>query len=199
VAKEFVRLSLAGDEKDPLTNLRLQKLLYYAQAWSLIIRESQLFSDEIQAWRYGPVVPAVYHELPDGQGTNTILPAAFAAVPDLQAEDAEFVRSVWEAYNQYSALKLSGMTYEELPWRKAWGDRPNDGIGTVPISIEDLEEFFGKHEVPGPLAAYCNELRKREEEAARKLREMAPLDVGRLEAAVSSFTPAADRLVASGG
>ena len=52
VAKELVRLSFAGDEKDPLTNLRLQKLLYYAQAWSLVLRESELFPEEIEAWRW---------------------------------------------------------------------------------------------------------------------------------------------------
>ena len=55
VAKLLVELSLSGDEKDPVTNLRLQKLLYYSQAWSLVIRGSELFSDDIEAWCWGPV------------------------------------------------------------------------------------------------------------------------------------------------
>src|SRR5690348_4499790 len=78
VAKELVRLSLSGDEKDPLTNLRLHKLLYYAQAWSLVLRESELFSDDLQAWRCGPVVPAVYHKVPDGQSGTVISANVFA-------------------------------------------------------------------------------------------------------------------------
>src|SRR5947209_10944283 len=95
VAKELVRLSFAGDEKDPLTNLRLQKLLYYAQAWSLVLRESELFPEEIEAWRWGPVVPVVYGELPAGQGANQVPPAAFGDAPDLPPEEAELVLSVW--------------------------------------------------------------------------------------------------------
>ena len=194
VAKELVKLSLSGEEADPLTNLRLQKLLYYTQAWSLIIRESELFSDEIEAWRHGPVVPAVYQVL-----RNTpIHPDAFATAPDLQAEEANFVRHVWEAYNQYSALQLSRMTHAESPWRKAWGERPTDGSGNDPISVIDLEDFFGKQTIPAPLAAYGHELRKREEAAERELAEMAPLDIGRLMAAAKSFSPSA-KILSGGG
>src|SRR5947209_8901261 len=107
VAKELIRLSFAGEEIDPLTNLRLQKLLYYAQAWSLVLRESELFPEEIEAWCWGPVVPAVYNKLPDGQGASQIPSTMFVDAPDLPPEDLELVRSVWEAYDQYSALQLS--------------------------------------------------------------------------------------------
>ncbi len=200
VAKELVRLSLTGDEKDPLTNLRLQKLLYYAQAWSLVLRESELFPEEIQAWRWGPVVPAVYNNLPDGQGANQLPPAMFVDAPDLPPEDAELVRSVWEAYNQYSALQLSRMTHKETPWVRAWGDRPTDGTesGNDPIEVDDLEDYFGKQAVPAPLAAFHYELRKREEAAARQLADFPPLDPSRLRAASKSYTPAAKVLCCAG-
>ena len=199
LAKELVKLSLSGNERDPLTNLRLQKLLYYAQAWSLVIRESELFSEEIEAWRYGPVVPKVYHALPDCRRANTIPADSFADAPNLEAEEAEFVKSVWEAYDQYSARALSRMTHAETPWKKAWGDRPIDGHGSEPIRIDDLEEFFGKQSVPAPLAAYAHELRRREEEAKQKLREIAPLDVERLKAAAKSWTSSAIKQRAAGG
>jgi uncharacterized phage-associated protein len=107
VAKVLIRLLFTVDEKDPLTNLCLQKLLYYAQAWSLVLRESELFPEEIEAWRWGPVVPAVYNKVPDGLGACPIPPGTFVDAPDLPPEDAELMRSVWEAYNQYSALKLA--------------------------------------------------------------------------------------------
>ncbi len=191
VAKELVKLSLSGDEKDPLTNLRLHKLLYYAQAWSLVVRESELFSDELEAWRHGPVVPTVCQKLSEGQRAVPIPADAFADAPDLPGQEAEFVRSVWEAYNQYSALQLSRMTHQEMPWRKAWGNRPQDGTGNDPISVIDLEDYFARQTMPAPLAAYGHELRKREEEAERKLAELAPLDVGRLTAAAKSITRSA--------
>lgn len=198
LAKELVKLSLAGEELDPLTNLRLQKLLYYAQAWSLVIRESELFSEEIQAWRHGPVVPKVYYALPNDQGADCIHPVFFEDAPSLDKEDAIFVRSVWEAYNQYSALKLSRMTHEERPWQKAWGGRPLDGTGTDPIQVDDLEDYFGKQTMPAPLAAYYHDLRKREEEATRRLLDMPALDTNRLKAAAVSHTPAARRVSTAG-
>jgi uncharacterized phage-associated protein len=193
VAKELVKLSLSGEEKDPLTNLRLQKLLYYAQAWSLVLRESELFPEEIEAWRWGPVVPTVYNELPDGQGASQIPADMFVDAPDLPPEDVELVRSVWEAYDQYSALQLSRMTHQEAPWLRAWGDRPTDGTGTGndPIKVDDLEDYFGKQSVPAPLAAFHYELRKREEEAEKKLAEFPRLDTSRLRTASKSYTPAA--------
>jgi uncharacterized phage-associated protein len=200
VAKELVRLSFAGDEKDPLTNLRLQKLLYYAQAWSLVLRESELFPEEIEAWRWGPVVPAVYNNLPDGQGAGQVPPATFVDAPDLPPEDAELVRSVWEAYNQYSALQLSRMTHQETPWLRAWGGGPTDGTGSGsdPIEVDDLEDYFGKQAVPAPLAAYHYGLRMREEEAEKKLAEFPRLDPSRLRVASTSYTPAAKALCGAG-
>jgi uncharacterized phage-associated protein len=201
VAKELVKLSFAGDEKDPLTDLRLQKLLYYAQAWSLVIRESELFPEDIQAWRWGPVVPDVYRALPDGLCASPITLDMVSHVPDLPAEDARFVQSVWEAYNQHSATQLSRMTHAERPYMRSWGDRPTDGTGTgdEPIPVDELEDYFGSQTVPAPLAAYQHELRKREEEAARKLAQIGPVNVAVLAAASASYTPLARKLLASGG
>ena len=199
LAKEFVKLSLSGEERILLTNLHLQKLLYYAQAWSLVIRESELFTEEIQAWRHGPVVPVVYGSLPDCQGVNAIQPDSFADAPDLDAEDAAFVKSVWEAYIQYSAIELSRMTHRETPWIQAWKERPGDASGCDPIQVEDLEEFFGNQGMPPSLAAFSHSLRKKEEEASRKLLQIPPLDFAELKTAANSHTPAAQRLAAAGG
>jgi uncharacterized phage-associated protein len=196
VAKEFVRLALAGEEPDPLTTFRLQKLLYYAQAWSLVIRASELFSDAIEAGRLGPVLPAVRQALPPDLASDQVSAEAFATAPALPADDAEFVRRVWEAYSPYSALQLSRMTRQELPWRKI-REGPPDGVGGE-IPSEDLEAFFAAQAVPAPLAAYGHELRKREAEALRQLAAWPQLDAHRLMAAVTSRTPAADLRLAQG-
>jgi uncharacterized phage-associated protein len=198
LAKELVKLSLAGDESDPLTHFRLQKLLYYAQAWSLVIRETELFPEEIRAWKNGPVVEEVYHGLPDGRCASCVSPDAFANAPDLEPEDAAFVKSFWEAYSQYSASQLYRMTHSESPWRKARGSLPLSANGNDPIPVDVMDEYFGKQEVPAPLAEYCHHLRRREEEAERKLREMPPIDVGRFKAGATSFTPAALKKAAGG-
>jgi len=194
-AKELVKLSLAGEEGDPLTHFRLQKLLYYAQAWSVVLRETELFQEEIRAWKNGPVVEEVFRSLPDGRCAACVPENAFANAPDLDPEDAAFVKSFWEAYSGYSASRLYRMTHSEMPWQKAWTDRPNTN---APIPVEDIEVFFSQQTVPAPLAAYCHDLRKREEEAEKKLREIPPVDIDRFRASATSFTPAALREAARG-
>ncbi|MBI5345580.1 MAG: DUF4065 domain-containing protein [Chlamydiae bacterium] len=59
LARYFVHLG--EKSKRPLTNKKLQKLLYYAQAWSLVLRKKPIFDEPIEAWPHGPVVSKVYH------------------------------------------------------------------------------------------------------------------------------------------
>jgi uncharacterized phage-associated protein len=195
LAKGLVKLSLQGDESDPLTHFRLQKLLYYAQAWSLVLRETELFPEDICAWTNGPVVEEVYRKLPDGRCAAVVPENAFDSAPDLEPEDATFLKHFWDAYSVYSASQLYRMTHSEMPWQKTWEARPN---GNAPIPVEDIEEYFSRQTVPAPLAAYCHDLRRREEEAEMKLREIPPIDVGRFKAAATSFTPAALKKAAGG-
>ena len=61
VANFFTNLCL-DDAEDYITNQKLNNLMYFAQGWSLALLGRPLFSNEIQAWRYGPVIPAIYHE-----------------------------------------------------------------------------------------------------------------------------------------
>jgi uncharacterized phage-associated protein len=195
LAKELVKLSLQGDESDPLTHLRLQKLLYYAQAWSLVLRDAELFPEEIIAWENGPVVEEVYRKLPDGRCAACVPEDTFASAPDLEPEDALFLKHFWEAYSGHSASQLNRMTHSEIPWQKTWNDRPNEN---APIPVQDIEEYFSRQTVPAPLAAYCHDLRRREEEAEMKLREIPPIDVGRFRATATSFTPTAIGKAAGG-
>ena len=195
LAKELIKLSLQGDESDPLTHFRLQKLLYYAQAWSLVLRETELFPEEIRAWTNGPVVEEVYRKLPDGRCAAVVPENAFDSAPDLEPEDAAFVKHFWDAYSGHSASQLYRMTHSEIPWQKTRKDRP---AGNPPIPVADIEEHFSRQTVPAPLAAYCHDLRRREQEADMKLREIPPIDVGRFKAAATSFTPAALKKVTRG-
>src|SRR5262245_32067863 len=96
VAKTYLDLAASGPEADPISNLRLQKLLYYAQGWSLAQRGVALFPDKIEAWALGPVVPNVYHPL-KSFGAGAIPADAIDGTP-LGEKDADFVTTVWDAY-----------------------------------------------------------------------------------------------------
>ena len=64
VAKFLLELAEREDEPDRLSHLRLQKLLYYTQGWSLALRDKALFKDRIEAWAHGPVVKKLYGASP---------------------------------------------------------------------------------------------------------------------------------------
>lgn len=114
VARYF--LSLVDEEAgDFLSNLKLQKLVYYAQGFNLALFNRPLFSDEIEAWRHGPVVPELYRAYKSfGSGA---IPHPTDFDPDIFDKDTcELLDEVYQVYGQYSAWRLRDMTHEETPW-----------------------------------------------------------------------------------
>ncbi|MBY0228122.1 MAG: DUF4065 domain-containing protein [Gemmataceae bacterium] len=170
VAREFVKLSYAGKEPDPLTALRLHRLLYYAQGWSLAARGACLFPEPIQARRSGPEVRSVR----PARG-SVVGPKEFADAPALDEEESAFVRAVWEACRAFSASRLAEATREEAPWRDAWGDRSDDD-GAAPIPLEAIADHFARQPVPGPVAGHKRWRQEQEHAARRRLEESPALD-----------------------
>src|SRR5579884_184206 len=115
VAKYLVYLASCEDEPDFLSHLRLQKLLYYVQGWSLALRNKPMFNDRIEAWAHGPVVRNVYAALAD-YGAKPILLDTIGMPEGLTEEEMTFIQSVWESYKRYSAISLREMTHKEEPW-----------------------------------------------------------------------------------
>ena len=101
---------------DNLSNLKLQKLLYYAQGFHLAVMRRELFDSPIAAWKYGPVVESVYHDFKQYRAGAIPKPDGFD--PESIATDTrEILDEVFEVYGQFSALRLMEMTHEEPPWR----------------------------------------------------------------------------------
>jgi uncharacterized phage-associated protein len=120
---------------DHISNLKLQKLLYYAQGFHLAITGEPLFSDPIEAWRHGPVVPKVYHACKQyGENNLPEVPASPSSM--LSLEQRRILDEVYEVYGQFSAWKLRDMTHDEAPWKDA------DARGEPIISHEALRDFF---------------------------------------------------------
>lgn len=115
VAKYFLTLS-RPDEGDLISNLKLQKLLYYAQGFSLVVLGRNLFDDDIVAWDHGPVVPDVWRAYRHHGAQGIPVPEDFEAERYLSHEERELLDEVWDVYGQFSAWKLRNMTHEEAPW-----------------------------------------------------------------------------------
>lgn len=113
------------DEEDgePITNLKLQKLLYYAQGYALAWLDRPLFADQITNWPHGPVVDSVYHAFK--VYGSTPLPSSMIRPERYDEAEWHVMQFVREAYGQYSAWRLRDMTHEEHPWLST---RPGEEI-----------------------------------------------------------------------
>jgi uncharacterized phage-associated protein len=125
---------------DPVTNLKLQKLLYYAQGWYLALHGGKpLFDDRIEAWPHGPVVPPVYGAYKEW-GWNPI--SGQIAEPALAPNIKSFLNEVMEVYGIHNAYYLERLTHREKPWLIARGDTPEGEPSNAVISIKDMWEYF---------------------------------------------------------
>lgn len=152
VARLLIHLAAQEPEPDYLTHLRLQKLLYYVQGWSLATRNRPMFDDRIEAWKNGPVVRSLYPRFAE-YGKKPIPPDDFTTPDGLDADDRAFVASVWEAYKPYSAPQLWRMTHAERPYLEARGNVPADAQCDAEISQRTMRDFFrceyDRRHVPG--------------------------------------------------
>lgn len=127
------------NKKGSITAMKLQKLVYYSQAWSLVWDEKPLFEEEIQAWRHGPVVPELY-KAHAGQFKLQSLPCGNAA--SLTEEEKETVDSVLETYGEKTSQWLSDLTHMEDPWMKARKGLPADSSSQNEITHASMAEYY---------------------------------------------------------
>ena len=139
VADYFMR-RVDTDAGDCMTNLRLQKLVYYAQAWHLAITGRPLFAEEFQAWIHGPVVPELYSTY--STYTLSPLPRPDGPFPSLDGETESVLDEVWNVYGQFTAKHLEDMTHNEPPWVDAReGYSPGEACQEI-ISKEAMRAYY---------------------------------------------------------
>lgn len=141
VARFFLYLAAQEAEPELVTHMRLQKLLYHAQGWSLAARGRPLFDSPIEAWVHGPVVRSVYPMFRD-HGDQPIPSCEARGDIPLADDDKNFVRSIWEGYKGFSATRLRQMTHADPPYLHARGTLGPDERSDMPISNASMQEFF---------------------------------------------------------
>lgn len=142
VAIYLIQLAAAEDEPEFLTHLRLQKLLYYVQGWSLAQRDVPMFPERIEAWAHGPVVPAVWQQFRDFGGAVISPETVSLDENTIDDEEGAYIASVWEVYKPHSALSLRAMTHRERPWVDAHAGYSPGEMCNVEITQDALRSFF---------------------------------------------------------
>ena len=137
IASLFIQLanSLPNDQID---NLKVNKLCYYAQGWSLARLGYPLFDDEIQAWDYGPVIHDVYYAYRTC-GKNPIQePATDYDEDNLTGDELTLLTDIYTNYGKYTSAALINMTHNEgTPWKQVYVPKSNKVI-----SQDAMREFF---------------------------------------------------------
>jgi len=140
VAKYILeRLAYRGENN--VTSWKLQKLVYYCQAWSLVWEEDPLFPEKIQAWADGPVCPDLYHE---HKGKFRLGPDDIAGnTKKLSDSQKESIEAVLDYYGDKDGRYLSDLTHLERPWKEARaGLRPGER-GEVVIEHNEMVDYYG--------------------------------------------------------
>src|ERR1700761_6759260 len=119
IARYFISKGLSEKETAKLTNLKLQKILYYAQGWYLANFDKPLFDDAIEAWRYGPAIRSVYQEFKDSGSSILDTPVEEWEINEIDKETRNFLDDIWKVYKQYSGSDLITLTHREEPYKEA--------------------------------------------------------------------------------
>jgi uncharacterized phage-associated protein len=130
-------VTMAHRVGDPITHLKLQKLCYYVQGFSLALRDQRMFPERIEAWKHGPVVSDLFHEY-KMTGNSIIPPPKDFAVLSIPAEDRRIIRQVYDVYGQFSPWRLRQLTHNEPPWKDVY----QEGVQNIPISPNAMKAYF---------------------------------------------------------
>lgn len=123
-----------------MTAMKLQKLVYYCQAWSLVWDERPIFNEKIRAWANGPVVVELFKE---HQGQYTVSDEPRGDWHSLTSDERDTVKAVLKAYGDRDADWLSRLTHKEQPWRDARVGIPEGERGNAEITHAAMAEYYG--------------------------------------------------------
>jgi uncharacterized phage-associated protein len=131
-------INLSHEKGDPVSNLKLQKLLYYAQAWYLALYDRALFDDQIEAWVHGPVVPCIFRQYKEYRWT----PISPVLTQPVTKKIDQHLRDVWRVYGKFAAGKLERLTHSERPWKDAREGLPIDAPSHNVITVQSIKKYY---------------------------------------------------------
>jgi uncharacterized phage-associated protein len=133
-------LDESRERGDILTNLKLQKLIYYAQAWYLALKEKPLFQEDLEAWVHGPVLPTQYYRFRN-QKWMPILDDTITR-PEVANPIKSHLLEIVDVFGSETAVSLELMTHRERPWIEARKDLAPDVPSNAIISKETMRDYY---------------------------------------------------------
>ncbi|HHJ7078166.1 TPA: Panacea domain-containing protein, partial [Streptococcus pyogenes] len=144
----------------PINNLKLQKLLYFVNVRNILENGVPLFEESMEKWKYGPVVPDVYHEykrfgafsISTDEMIMEYIEFSHSPVADLEiteynpenVENTGLIENTVAALYNRDPFELVNITHRHTPWKKD-EDRIMEGIQGIKYTIEEIKDYFGNH------------------------------------------------------
>jgi len=122
-----------------MTTWKLQKLLYYCQAWSLVWDEKPLFYEDIEAWSNGPVIRSIYNK---HRGYYLVGRWPYGDVRRINPQEMATIDAVLKHYGGKSSQWLSDLTHAELPWKHARKGLHPQERGNRLITLESMSNYY---------------------------------------------------------
>jgi len=126
-------LDCATEDGEVLSPMKIVKLVYLAHGWTLGLTEKPLIKENAEAWRYGPVIPSIFHDFKEFGNKNITRLAQWPVwnegtveqrQPKLTTASDEtiaIIRQVWNVYKRFTARQLSSLTHQkDTPWYITW-------------------------------------------------------------------------------
>lgn len=122
--------------KEGVTNLKLQKLLYFAQAAHLAVYDKPLIAkEEFEAWSLGPVIASLYHKYKENNKASIPVPEKDCSDPELKA----FLTEIWKIFGKYTASELVQLSHRQgTPWQEHY----HSGNKNEKIPNEEIKQFY---------------------------------------------------------
>jgi uncharacterized phage-associated protein len=158
IANEFIRLAVKSNR--PLSPMKVQKLVYFAHGWYLALTGNPLINEPVEAWKFGPVIPSLYHALKNygsNQVTDSLTDGPWESFlgqaghdvhsiddgPNPQENELakQVVKRIWDVYGGFTAIQLSNLTHnEDAPWMQT----PNKDKKHTVIDQEKIRDYFSR-------------------------------------------------------
>lgn len=129
------------EEQGKMTTWKLQKLVYYCQAWSLVWDDDVIFPEAIEAWANGPVVRELHNK---HRGQFHIGSLRKGNSESLREYQRDTIDAVLDFYGDKSPQWLSDLTHMEDPWKLARKGIPDGDRGSAVISTNSLKKYYGR-------------------------------------------------------
>lgn len=142
---DFFLSNISAEKGEPISPLKLQKLVYYAQAWHYTICGVPLFEEGIEAWMNGAVVPSLFRRFARYTKHSAVdIHQQELNFPVFDQKTAQILFEVLSIYGEHSGAYLEQLTHQERPWQEARGILQPYAKSNAVISLESMKSYYSR-------------------------------------------------------